>query len=318
MSRTTKRFIYQIARWQIATTNTLQELYQNALRQATVAQRDQPVSDDATETTGTWRRLTYQFSEQGVSLGKLAQFTHGMTQETIHLARRPGTPPEGNVQAPEGDEFSDGSLYFCIDGNHVVVAQSQSLRIAQLESYLNWFLKERTQIVARENFISLESIAAAEARQILAQAVPDSVTFSRPVEMERTRNGVRTLTTDATVNAIQELLGVNDVRELLPPDALEAGRLKTQITLSWNSRVGGMRPVDALQGFGRVALRAIDEDPTIDATIVVGKNVLSRRHLSLAETKAFTLVDGAAPVREIFDAMHRYLVTLRQQRQVVD
>jgi hypothetical protein len=179
-------------------------------------------------------------------------------------------------------------------------------------------LRERTRVVVPENFISLESIPTEEARHILAEEVPESVTFSRPVEMERTRRGHRNITTESTIDAVQALLGVDDVRDMLPADALDTGRIKTEITLSWNRRVGGTRPVDVLQGFGRVALRAIDEDPEIDARIVVGKNTLSRRNLSLAESRSFALVDGVAPVREIFNAMHQYLVSLRHRRQIVD
>jgi hypothetical protein len=318
----TKRLIYQRADWLLPTSVTLQQAIQTAISRLTVAERDQPVSDDATETTGTWRKLIRPSSNTGCYHGKLVQFTHGRHQETIKLRPQPSADPEGAAQAPAGEEFSDGALYFRIDGNHVAIAQSQSLRIGQLELYLNWLLHERTQTVARGNYLGLRSIPPSEARDILARSTPKSVTIARPIE-GLPRSVAQTQSHSITsmgiaIDAVARLLGIDSIRDLFPEEALESGRIKTSVTFSWSQKVGGSRPDEFLNGMGRVALRQLDEDPDSSIEIETTAGTITRQKLSLAQSYEVELAGGNPTAASVFDALRRFLIDLRQNREITD
>jgi hypothetical protein len=322
MASTTKRLIYQRARWHLPTTERLQAAYVRATRRISPDARAQPVSEDASETEGTWRKLTYNFTRGAVSCGKLAQYTHGAKQETVKQHIKPDDSPEGAASPPPGFEFQDGSLYFCMEGDHVVVAQSMSLRISQLEEYLNWLLREKARVVMPENFLLLESVAKQEAQRILELAPPKSVTFSRPVELRTPASGEKTMerhfAPTTKLKAIEELLGQGELRNFIPDDALQSGRLQTSLTLSWNQRTGGQQPEGALDGFGRIALRAIDEDPDVDVKVETRYGNLTREKLSLAQPRSFQLTDGRVHHGQVFEAMVKYLAELREEDQLVD
>lgn len=324
MSTKSKRFIYQTATWLVPTTVPLQEAFNRAIRGRSEAQLDQPVSQNATATTGQWRKLIRHHTGQGVRFGKLVEFTHGQRQETVKLRRRASDDPEGSVAPPAGEEFSDGDLYFCIEGDHVIIAQSKGLRIAQLESYLNWLLTPPT---GSGNYISLSSVPPLQARQILARNTPKSVTFTRDLELG-SQAGQHTATAIVSDDsnsigkveqALQNLLGISRTREMLPAIDNVQGRIHTSITLSWNRRLGGDRPDDFLDGLGRVALRQLDEDESMGIEIEIpGGTKLTRGKLSLAESVAFPLVDGVVPAQEVFARMLRYLQQLRERGEIVD
>lgn len=321
MPRVSKRFIYQCANWQLPTTTSLQAAITSALHKARERERAQPLTEGATDTEGTWRKLVRGLGRNGCMFGKLVQYTHGMKQETVKTRVTERTQPqEGALTAPEGEEFSEGALYFCIDGNHVVVAQSQSLRIGNLEAYLNWLLREQTGVVPAENLLSLESIPSAEARRILSRVVPKSVTFSRPVQLgrEETVTGAHRYSTSASIDAIQALMGVDDLRGMLPAEALAEGRVQTSVTLYWNTHVGGQKPEAFLKGLGRFALRHMDEDPEAEVEIETAAGKFSRRHLSIAESRNIEAHEGVVVVSTVYTAMLEFLSKLRQERQIED
>ncbi|QYM80270.1 hypothetical protein K0B96_06555 [Horticoccus luteus] len=316
MSNVSKRLIYQRTDWQIPSTDRLQQLFQRALTQRAGDARAQPISEDASATAGTWRKITYASDRNGCAFGKLVQFTHGLRQETVRVRQDGAEPPEGSVAAPAGEEFSGGALYFCFDGDHVVVAQSQSLRISQLEEYLNWLLREQ---LPAGNFVTLLSLPPAAGRRILERTPPTSVMFSRPVELpSNDQTGAAQFNRDAKIDALQTFLGVDDLRTMMPHDVAAGGRVQTSIRLWWTKKTGGVRPDEFLQGLGRVGLRMLDEDPSVDIAVDVGATTLTRRQLSMAESCSIALVEGRVPPETVWDRMLRFLARLRERGEILD
>jgi len=137
---------------------------------------------------------------------------------------------------------------------------------------LNWLLREKTGVVARRDFFTLESIPTAEARR---HTVPRwylrSVTFSRPVQLGREETVTaahRYSTSAASVDAIQALMGVDDLRGMLPAEALAEGRIETFCTrYSGTPTSGDERPKLSSTVSDELALRHMDEDPEAEVEI---------------------------------------------------
>lgn len=316
MPRVTKRLIYQRAQWLAATTIPLQKAFLTAYRAKRGKNRQEPLDEEGESL----REAIYVREIRGCVFGKLVSYTHGMKQETVRAsATDENETTEGSQPPPDGEEWTNGALYFVLDGDHVVLAQSMALRISHLEGHLNWLMR-RAKAISTENAVALTSLTASNARRILARVAPKSVTFSRPVEIGRdaTTLASRTFTGDSTISAIQGLLGIDDLRDLFPKNSIPSGRVKTEIKLSWSQSVGGENPESFLRGMGRVALRAIDEDPALNVEIKTSEGDFSSRELSLAKSKSVNAPDGVVPTSDVYKAMFEFLQHLRDENEIVD
>jgi len=317
--RVSKRFIYQIARWLKPTKFTLQAQFEAALKALPTERRRQPITSDASDTDGTWRKLLFATRRQGCALGKLAQYTHGIAQGAIRQNPKPGEAPETSEPPPPGSQWTGGELFFCIKDNHVVIAQSQALRISALESFLNWLIGKKVK-VAGDNSIVLESLPPVRARKALSDLKPKTVTMTREVDVadHREVRGSTDFRVNPTIEMLQDFLNIRDLRGMLPTDALEAGRICTSVTLSWNKRIDGPRPESFMQGMGHVLLRKLDEDPELNVTIETRSGKLTRDKLSLAKSYQFTAPGGVVSLSEVFDRLISYLADLHEDRQIAE
>lgn len=316
MPRVIKRFIYQRATWLAPITLTLQKAFHTAYRAKRGKNRQQPLDEG-----GESIREAIQVREnRGCLFGKLVMYTHGMKHETIKRSVEENVETtEGSQPPPDGEEWSSGALYFVIDGDHVGLAQSMSLKIDHLEAHLNWLMR-RSKIIDDGNAVALHSCPPAAARKVLQKVVPKSVSFSRPVELGREDTTVasRTFSGDATMAALQGLLGIDDLRQAFAKGSIPTGRVKTEIKLSWSEKVGGERPEAFLSGLGRIALRHIDEEPSINVAIETKAGTFTSRQLSLAQTRSLHAPDGVVPTSEVYRLLFEFLQHLREENELVE
>ena len=97
--------------------------------------------------------------EEGASQSTLAT---GMDAEELDMDALP---------AEKGKEFLEGSVYFGVSANHVILMPSRALRSKQLEAYLNWFLVEKAKVCTKDYLLRLDDHMPEAKKQKIAKDV---------------------------------------------------------------------------------------------------------------------------------------------------
>lgn len=85
------------------------------------------------------------FHDDGISFfGDLTVYTHGFMQALLRSEQDAAMLPVEQQPPPVGREYIHSMMFWMVIGNHVLTIQSRSLTTKQLEQYLTWLLKERT------------------------------------------------------------------------------------------------------------------------------------------------------------------------------
>lgn len=154
-----KRFLYKEAKFitEIGDPNvTLESLLTSAVAKLKKASaRMKKVADDADV-----RFLNYHMHHstgegQGIFGCEFLGYEHGADQSIINLDPDAEEIDVNAIPAGPDREFLSGAVYFAVKGNHVVLFQSSALRTQELESYLNWLLREAAAVIDKENALLL-------------------------------------------------------------------------------------------------------------------------------------------------------------------
>lgn len=96
------------------------------------------------------------YHDDGVSFfGDLTVYTRGYMQALLHNEPDAAMLPVEQQPPPAGREYIHSMMYWMVIGNHVLTIQSRSLTTKQLEQYLTWLLKERTDQMAQNGHVLL-------------------------------------------------------------------------------------------------------------------------------------------------------------------
>ncbi len=199
--------------------------------------------------------------------GDILHFTKGHLQALCRTADdNAASVPVQQLRAPEQSEYVHSQMFWMIKGDHTFVVQSMSLRTAEFEQYLDWFLKSKTAQLPRTHSIILdarfdEDVVGGDLSDIQEiivggiAAAPATVPAEEIVEQvsEVTQHGqidTGRATGWATAKAIlRELLGgeanVESLMRAVPPDA----ELNVQVHIGYQTK---KRKVD------RAALRQLE------------------------------------------------------------
>jgi|SRR6266850_3396649 len=137
MNRETKKIVYKLAGG--TGSETLQSILRCALsKHRRPADRLEPLGKDGGEV----RFINLSRQHKGVTLGIFHKVTKGAAQHVIDMQKAGDEWKIFPVTArsdkrPEG-EFVEGTLFFGIWKNHVVLHQTMSCRAEQFEDYLTW------------------------------------------------------------------------------------------------------------------------------------------------------------------------------------
>lgn len=83
-------------------------------------------------------------------------YTKGANSGAISFAENVNHFAVEALPPPVGKELLEGSVYFGVVDNHVVVLQSAALRTKDLERHLNWFLRNKANVLGENNQVTLE------------------------------------------------------------------------------------------------------------------------------------------------------------------
>lgn len=313
MPKVTKRLIYRRTIWNLPSASSLGSLIAKAMRLVPEGECKMLVAGE--DEKGTWCKLVkVAVRSSGMVFGKLVQYTVGMEQETVIIAKQGEPQDEGSAGAPEGEEWSEGALMFCIDGDHVSIAQSQSMRASKFEAFANWLLARKTGLVGEGQALELEAVSRRDAARILEETEARSVTIGRVVSFGEQRVGV----SDPGQKIITELLGVESLHDVLPRNAFSSGRIQTDVTFRWSKRIGGDNPKSTMKQLKKIALHQIDSDEDFLVKIDTPRGVLGKRELSLSKDIRIDAPDGRVPVTAVYQHLVDFLRELRTNREIVD
>ncbi len=100
----------------------------------------------------------YQDSSQdlGFVFGDVLHFSKGHLQALAKTAdNNAQSVPVQQLKAPEQSEYVHSQMFWMIKDDHAFVLQSMSLKSADLEDYLSWLLKTKSDVLGNENNVTL-------------------------------------------------------------------------------------------------------------------------------------------------------------------
>jgi hypothetical protein len=98
-------------------------------------------------------------------------FEEGASQSTLSTAVDAEELDLDSLPAEKGKEFLEGSVYFGVSANHVIIMPSRSLRSKHLETYLNWLLIEKAKVLPKDCLMRLDDHMPEAKKQKLAKDV---------------------------------------------------------------------------------------------------------------------------------------------------
>jgi hypothetical protein len=132
--------------------DTLQSLLVAALKKYSKPnKRLQPLGADGAEV----RFIAYSRTNQGMLIGVFHKLTRGKAAQVIEMADEQEEWPVRMLSAKANpkdvSEFVEGTLFFGIWKNHVILHQTASCRAEGFEEYISWLLSQVAQAEAGED-----------------------------------------------------------------------------------------------------------------------------------------------------------------------
>lgn len=216
------------------------------------------------------------------------------------------------LEGEQRREFIDGSLYFTIMGNHVVVMQSAAVRDRTLEHHLQWLLRA-ARLIPEDHTFNLVNRPARAARELLERSNVRSIELdgdllSGPLPAPRQDSQAAEAAASASVpaqvwQAMMQLLPPGD-RHRLETAALDASRLSYVLQVKFGGRRSSSAN-DTLDRIGR-AMRNADGVKTVitlDSGEQIEDNLLRVSGKVRVETR-----HGVPAPGHVFSLMRDWLV----------
>lgn len=263
-----------------------------------------------------------QFSMQ---FGNLLSFERGANRlllstntrvEALDVAQIAPQPIKG---VPS--EFLDAILYFGVQGNNVILLQSNSLTSRHFEVHINWLL-DSAGLLGPYGRIEMVDTARPDVRRAIENQPVKRVKFATPLldlnssateeETSSKRARVRLVPQGVGVAILEAVLGEKTMSKLHLDKALE-GNLKVALDITYDRTTseGGQK---ALQAIAR-ELRHVDEEDV--SVIIPGLGTVKGHDLKLSDTRRIESHNGLLDQNEVFQAMHEWLRTLLESGMVV-
>lgn len=250
------------------------------------------------------------------------------------------------LSATAGKEFVEGSVYFCVCGNKLVVTQSAALRTNHLEAYLNWlftksgiFQEGDGQYLIISDKVSEEDVEAALMESVSEMSVftpvnrgHSTVTSQRDTAESIVPSGEITNTQitnmspvrgrwQALMTFLKDFYGSETNIEGLPSsislsddDLIEAAQLEVGMIFKWKNRRDD-KPDDILTRTAR-AFRHVETEDPLDY-VIKGKNrTFTKKTVKTEKQKTIPWIEGRPEIPNIFLTMAEWLNgVIEQQRR---
>jgi hypothetical protein len=230
----------------------------------------------------------YEDSSQNLAFvfGDILHFSKGHLQALAKTAdQKAQSVPVQQLKAPEQSEYVHSQMFWMIKDDHAFVVQSMSLKSADLEEYLTWLLKTKSNTLAPTDSVTLTSKfdmndVGGELSDI-QEIVIGGVATPPPMKFE----------TDPTPNRT-----VEKVSEITQHGQIDTGR-----TTGWETAWKIMS--ELLGGDANVAslMQSVPADAELDVQVHIGfktkKRKIDRVALTQLETGLRNLPDSQLQVK---------------------
>lgn len=208
--------------------------------------------------------------------------------------------PEGN------NEFEDGHLYFAVLSNHVILAQSATLKSKEFEQYLHWLLSITNASYADGVLMRLNDYTPLADKNL---AGTDFIEILSPFDSHQTLPEETIKTKSLNIlSAVSEFLGFSLDEPDFTEDVLEA-----RLVLKYRST----RRTHTAQSLDVIAnkLRHIDDEITYRIRTKSGEDI-TQEDYKLRHDFNIECDDGIPVMPHIFEKMSEFLSDLTKEGKI--
>jgi hypothetical protein len=268
------------------------------------------------EKTGQTRFVTLHRSRDGFLFGVMISYTVGnnqpiigidLTQKEIGL-RQIEPPPDTTGKR---NEFIEGTLYFGVRENHVILLQSMSFRSGQFEEHVNWLLRHMLPADRHPDLVKIVDVVPSQVKPRRISGVK-TLTIRAPIEFqsEIMARDVVVRTMGKGVELIKkavELFGSAGTESVEFEDALKTGDVEVTLQVKYKQRGSDERTMlDSLAArFSHVDDEHFKMDLEIPGLGTVGTDALRIKESLRVET-----LNGLPDPTAVFKKMREWLETL--------
>lgn len=248
--------------------------------------------------------------------GTFCAFTSGRHQTVLDMDATATAFTVEAIPAPPGisgkkvrREFVDGTLYYCVFGNHVCMLQSAALRVQTFENYLNWFMEQAIPGRIGPWSIKLTDQLHPEKYSKVKRIKKIRISDNLAVTAETT-NGKEVVSLDRENPAWKALCAfLKDINPILPSDLrveeiIKAPQIKATLELAWKDRLPGDH-TPLLDRIG-TTLRHVEDE--LDYVIALaGGGTLTKQDFKLSSETDIETVNGNPHESSVFKRLREWL-----------
>ena len=325
MTSRNKTLIYKVARFNSESEGLT---LQSALKQL---QSKKPKASDRNMEVeqGRFRVANYLGVHKNMEVGELFDYVPGHRQPQADI-KEGATEYHVHSLAPtqKGREFLDSIMFFGVLDNHVILAQTMSMKAAQFESYINHIMRV-SSIFAEGQFVSMDDCPPLDARVRLKNT--KSVEFTRPVELETSMAGqskdhqpLQAVTDTKSITIKPKGMVWQVLKQFLPdnvrlPEGLSMDEivqdksLEVSMRLKW-SHLSSKAPTALLDEISN-QLRHVDEE--LDYRIETRSGSITKEQMKLkAVVSVEERAEGLLSRESMWRRIYEWLQQLKQEGRI--
>lgn len=296
--------------------NTLQQILKPVLFEThkTVGARAEPVGNDDDQEE-VRRCINHKISSRNMLFGELILYVRGTNKQVVTVDEDQEELPVEQIHAPRSDggaprEFVEGTVYFGLINNHMVIVQSLALRDRDLENHLRWLLHDRAEKLADNEFLALRKELSVDAKQELPNVRSIKVgapLFYRGHGPNDDKGHVVAYISELGKDLLDALIGNDQLKDLQLERYCDAENLEVTLEIR---RKGGRRGEG---GNGERAIAALTthlrHSHEEDITVITKSGRVIGEKLYLAERRSVECHDGVPLRHSLFENMYEWLAT---------
>lgn len=310
-----KTIIYKKAQFTQADGCTLQEYLNSALASS------EKIADRS-EAIGELNRVIGKHkTQEDVLFGELVLFERDKNLEfIIENEKEIEIESISASEAHIGDddkkrEVLEGCLHFCVKDDHLIIAQSHSVRSSLLEAHLNWLLSEKTKSMT--GVVALIDEPTQEAKELLEGSPVKSARITNPIVVSEADDKVAHVGTSTSQPAVQQVkvkrpgLGIvklimgEDWHEDLEQD-LDDANLNVTVTVKYNRKTNdkGHAFIDHFASVTR------HQDPEHALITLEDKSTIKGSKMMLRRSVDVDYINGVVDRSGLYTQMKAWLISL--------
>jgi hypothetical protein len=266
------------------------------------------------------RFVTLHKIREGVLFGVVICYTEGNNQATVgvdltqtELSLQQIEPPTD--AAGKKNEFIEGTLYFGVRENHIVLLQSRGFRSGQFEDHINWLLRHKLPENQHPELVKIVDVAPANAGPHQRSGVK-TLTIQTQVEFQPTVEALVMQTKGKAIELVKkavELYGRSSTEAFGFEEALKTGDIGVTLQVKYNRR--GTDPKAMLDNLAAQFTHTDDDYFKMDLEIP-GFGIVGIDTLRIKERFRIETINGLPEPNSVFRKMREWLETLASNNTI--